>query len=984
MSKIKKWHFKQSTVVTLGGILALYFSLMADSPIESVWIRHTGFHDFVEGTWGDGGANSYVSYKGRLQTINRWDLNGDGELDLLFTQDHNDVYAPDSLIYWGSKDGYQSLLPENWKLRAPFSLLKYLESASHRVTRLPTSGGGRGQIADLNLDGFPDIIFCNFMHNYRTDQPVYIYWGSTYGFRVTARTELPALLASGVAIGDLNQDGLPDIVVANRGDESGEAWGFRNHLESYIYWGNVNGYGANQRSSIRTISAADVSIGDFNGDRFLDLSFLNFNSQEKSAYIYWGNGGGEFSEHRRQILQSMDLQVSISSKVTTTFISGMNTLGTANLNGDRFTDLVVAGTEKALTFYGSPQGLDSRQSNALPVNNCAGVETADLNGDGHMDLIVANQGQRGESSPASAIFWGTSNGFNPKTQTILPTLAATTVQVADLNGDKFPDILFGNSRGPQGSDTPSYIYWGGPSGHQAHRRSELLGFGVAGSDIGDLNADGHPDVLLIGHLSGGKGVLPSSIFWGNSTHHYSTASMSLLEPGGEMEYSIADLDDDEHPDLVFIQEQALAVWWGSREGYSAKNRTHLPVESAISSSVADLNRDGFLDLLVTVAGSQNLFNLREGRPSKAIIVWGNQNRFQQTRTTEIELLAPAIQANTIADLNKDGYLDLIFPHRHAEFFEIRWGSSQGYQQAAVTNLEANGSPHIIVADLDQNGWLDIIATNSQTPSRRTTHTETYVYWGDAEGFSTSSRTSLEGFVSLDASVADFNHDGHLDFAMTNYQSDTERDLPVFIYWGDEEKNLAFKHRTFLHATSPSAIDALDLNRDGWVDLVVSNHQIDFDHAAGTNIYWGSSQGFSLSSHTHLPTFGVHLDAMVDAGNIYTRRYEWDYISKTIEAPENASFTRLHWIAETKFGTSVKFQVRSATTQENLEKEAWKGPTGKESFYELSGATLEFLHQKNQWLQYRAILTSPDGGNSAILTEVALQCNTKKTLTEPDR
>ena len=54
MSKIKKWHFKQSTVVTLGGILALYFSLMADSPIESVWIRHTDFHDFVEGTWGDG------------------------------------------------------------------------------------------------------------------------------------------------------------------------------------------------------------------------------------------------------------------------------------------------------------------------------------------------------------------------------------------------------------------------------------------------------------------------------------------------------------------------------------------------------------------------------------------------------------------------------------------------------------------------------------------------------------------------------------------------------------------------------------------------------------------------------------------------------------------------------------------------------------------------------------------------------------------
>jgi hypothetical protein len=56
-----------------------------------------------------------------------------------------------------------------------------------------------------------------------------------------------------------------------------------------------------------------------------------------------------------------------------------------------------------------------------------------------------------------------------------------------------------------------------------------------------------------------------------------------------------------------------------------------------------------------------------------------------------------------------------------------------------------------------------------------------------------------------------------------------------------------------------------------VDLVISNHQTNFDHAAGTYIYWGSAEGFSRQRRAHLPTIGVHLDSMVKAGNIYHRK-----------------------------------------------------------------------------------------------------------------
>ena len=210
---------------------AVFLNLHSES--GSHRIRHEGFESLSKGRLGDAGANTYVSRKGRLQTVNRLDLNRDGELDLVFTQDHNSVYNPDSLIYWGGPQGFRSLMPDLWELRAPFSILKYLDDAASHITRLPTQGGGRGLISDLNLGRVPGHrplpISCTTTDPTRT-------WTSTgegpAGYGLGNHTQLPAYRAGGVATGDLNRDGFPDLVVANRGDELGESLGFR--LVDYI------------------------------------------------------------------------------------------------------------------------------------------------------------------------------------------------------------------------------------------------------------------------------------------------------------------------------------------------------------------------------------------------------------------------------------------------------------------------------------------------------------------------------------------------------------------------------------------------------------------------------------------------------------------------------------------------------------------------------------------------------------------------------
>lgn len=178
---------------------------------ETTTVIQHGPAELRRGTLEDAGANTYVSASGGFQTIHRWDLNRDGEIDLVFSQDHNAHYAPDAMIYWSDADGPHSLLPELPELRSPYTLVKHTEQALKRVSWLPSFGGGRCVIADLNNDGYVDIVSGNMMHNFRQDMPAYIYWGGPDGFRESDRTILPAYIASGIAVGDFNEDGLPDI-----------------------------------------------------------------------------------------------------------------------------------------------------------------------------------------------------------------------------------------------------------------------------------------------------------------------------------------------------------------------------------------------------------------------------------------------------------------------------------------------------------------------------------------------------------------------------------------------------------------------------------------------------------------------------------------------------------------------------------------------------------------------------------------------------
>lgn len=913
-----------------------------------VVLRQSGFDNFSQGTFGNSGANLYASKKGGIRVINQCDLNQDGYVDVLISNDHDVFEIVDTLIYWGTDSGYTSLLPELWSKRPLAQVAFDLMDKKVHVSRLPAFGGGRSAIADLNRDGYPDIVFCNYIHNYPGLRAAYVYWGSAEGYDVKRRLELPTNWAAGVAIADLNKDGYPDLVFANQGVEAGsENISPDTSLDSFIYWGSATGFDPSHPSLLPTRGAIDVAVADFNKDGLLDIVFAN-SGRTNQVQVFLGNTAAAYGNKHSQ-----DLPVSPPASIRA-----------GDVNGDGYEDMVVTTTNAAVIFLGSAQGLVQQES-PLPTFESKDSCIGDFNGDGFADIAIANNSQGTNSAVPSFVYWGSAKGFSTERRTELPTLGATGVAAADINRDGHPDLIFANSNNGKTYDVPSYIYWGSATGFAPYLRSNLQSFGATSVNVSDLNRDGKLDVVLVNRYSGtvwGE-ELGTHIFWGNPHHYYSTALMTSLPGYGAYDTTTSDLNDDGFVDIVLSNssKDVAYLYWGGKEGFSEARRELLPVGSSFGSSAADLNRDGFLDLVFS--------HMKDGKQI-ATILWGSAKGFSKENQTVLPLKAKRSALAVVADTNKDGFLDLLFLDEYLGDLQIFWGGPNGFSESASWAKFVSGGS-LTLADLNGDGLLDFVVAGGFDSVKKSYNTRTRIFWGMPDGTpSPKSAVELEAYESSECSISDLNHDGFLDLVLSNYMSENTRSLPLFIYWGSAN-GFSNTNRTDLPAESSCGVQTLDLNHDGYPEIIIHNHLKDGVHTINSYIYWNGPQGFDKNRRTELPNFGPHFSQRADPGNLYTRRLEENYDSAPLEMLGTGLDRPLYlsWKATEPHGAKVKIQVRSAATREALSNAKWFGPDGEKSFYNAPDAVINGFQHGDQWLQYRALFSSPDGGEWPTLTDV---------------
>ncbi len=372
----------------------------------------------------------------------------------------------------------------------------------------------------------------------------------------------------------------------------------------------------------------------------------------------------------------------------------------------------------------------------------------------------------------------------------------------DLNGDGFLDIVFNNSY----ENSDSYIYWGSIDGFSVDNRTELPTKYAASTSVDDLNGDGFPDIVF--------------------ANHYDQVISS---------YNINSF-----------------IYWGSANGFSSDNRDELPTHGAVGSSVADLDRDGFLDIIFSNRFNNTSYNV------DSFIYWGSENGFSIGNKTELQTYGAV--SNSVCDLNEDSYLDIVFSNSYSDSGLVNcfiyWGAGSGFSNDNRTELSDYNTYGNSVADLNKDGFLDIVFSNRYTAS--------FIYWGSANGFSDANKTGLEIHGGHGCSIADLDCDNFLDIVFSNHYYENS-----YIYWGTPNGYSSI-NRLELPTVNATGNLIADFDNNSLLDIAFCNGNINFP----SFIYWGSTEGFSINDRKELTTQVANLVIEKDLGDVYTRQNEF--------------------------------------------------------------------------------------------------------------
>jgi len=731
-----------------------------------------------------------------------------------------------------------------------------------------------------------------------------------------------------------------------------------------IYWNSANGFDAKNRLPLffNKRGAVALASGDIDKDGIDDLvasttekTFLMLSS--KKSFTNLENVGTIEIEGRK--------------------------IAIGDFNDDSNPDLVMVTNKAVLVFKGNGTGeYDLENAVKLKISRPSDVVFSDVDQDGFDDVVVSNFATSGGATWANSyLFYSDGKGFSSRETLAIPTLGASSVSCGDLNGDGYPEIVFSFERSTNQNNIYSYVYWNDNGTFRFENHTQLPTQGTLSNTIGDVNNDGLPDVVFFndeGYFRDGPST--SHIYWGDGTRNFSVTRGREFLTHQVFGFGHADLDDDGNVDIIFAnknfekgishQQAGLLIQWGDNGDF--KNPTPLTMTYGYGGvRIADINKDGYLDLL---AAGQCL-DLEDPERHGFPIFWGSEKGYNFRNRTLLHYTADKFRAPLLMDLNNDGWLDIT---GQVEYGEVRiwWGSLNGFNDEEFNVIDLRQKVELMYikgADLNNDGWIDLICPQRGNPDG--TEITSFIYYGSADGYSNDNRTEVASYVPYQNSIADLNKDGWLDILFTSYGGEVSGNRPALIHWGSKDGFLP--ERTELENYGGSGSEILDYDGDGWLDILIANHRKagsyiipePHKHMTESMLYWGGPDGFSEKNRWEVIAAGPSGLNLRDAGNSYDRGLYEDYISSIKTITESEVPASINWEAETPFRTEVHFQLRTSDNESDLSQSEWVGPNGKNSWFTESGSEIQGVSGK--FIQYRARLITPNGAATPYLTSVTI-------------
>jgi hypothetical protein len=345
------------------------------------------------------------------------DLDGDGKPDLIVSDDYNNTISL-----------YQNISTNGLLTASSFAPRVDIATPPGQYSPYGLA------VADVDGDGKLDIIVSDYDKSiisvYRNTCTPGNITSNAFATRVDFAC---GLQPQGIEVRDIDGDGRPDILTANRGD--GTVSILRNTSQVGIL--TTNSFAPHV--DISTGSSCDsVVVGDLDGDGKPDVAVAN-------------TGDGTVSVLRNISSPGSITTNSFAPKVDITIAGGLIQMAIGDLDGDGKLDLIVAAYTPETVYVLRNTSTAGNLSFAQPVDFSLGgwghsPILADLNGDGKPDLAVVT-----ELNSLLSVFQNISAPGSITTNSLAPRVDFGTgwnawgVAAGDLDGDGRPDLVFCNT-----------------------------------------------------------------------------------------------------------------------------------------------------------------------------------------------------------------------------------------------------------------------------------------------------------------------------------------------------------------------------------------------------------------------------------------------------------------------------------------------------------------------------------------------------------